>query len=143
MQEVQGTALAGQQAAGGASQGEESLIGFDFVAVINVPIHLHSTIQLSKDLVHPGATAYHGVFAGNDRGLGAGIFGYQHGGDVSTANVFSEGLFNAVGDVGFEGVQIQIIFLAARWWDMSKEIGVSYFGFSGSLYVHLLIYALL
>ena len=36
-------------------------IGFDFVAVIRFPVHLHSVIQPGEDLVRPAVPAYHGV----------------------------------------------------------------------------------
>ncbi|MCY1400096.1 hypothetical protein D9M71_151690 [compost metagenome] len=91
LQEVQCAALAAEQGAGRAVEGEQGLVGRDAFAVADFPFHLHLRVELAEYLVHPGRAGDGGVLAGDDAGGCRALGGDQLGGDVAAADVLGQG----------------------------------------------------
>lgn len=110
LQEIQGSALAGENLAGIAAQSAQSGFGWEAVAILDMPFNVH-VAQLLKHFVGPGGAAHDGVFAGNDGGGAAAVRVDELGGDIAIADIFfqSKGhiagdvVTNIVGQVGAEG----------------------------------------
>ena len=71
---VQRRTFASEQNARWAFQLEQGLIGFDRIAIGDVPGDIHVvTGELNEDLFHPAFTTEDAIFAGNDHRMGACI----------------------------------------------------------------------
>src|SRR5690606_37214784 len=99
LQEIQRTALAGEQAAGLALQFKQHLVGLDKAAVLYVPGDDGGGVDLAEDFVDPFHAADDGLFPGDDPGVGGIVCRDQARGDVAGADVLFQGEGNGAGDV--------------------------------------------
>ena len=98
LQEVQGSAFAGENLAGIAAEGAEGSVWGEPITVGHMPFQFH-VAQLPEYLFCPSAATHDRLFAGDDGG-GAGVVRVdQLGGDIPVADVFFQRKGHVPGDV--------------------------------------------
>src|SRR5690606_38278594 len=90
--------LATEQRTGRAFEGEQGLVGVNTVAILHLPMHGYTRVERTENRIHPRRAADNRLFTRDHPGTGQTLGRNQLGGDVSAADVFSQGAT----DIGFD-----------------------------------------